>query len=146
MTDRSIRFSSSSLAGVTIAVGETDAIRADAFLRAFGLTHADEAVFIDKGGEPLALSAVWTAGLDRYAAVELERASRAIAEPVEIRTLWKADAKGRKLLTRRYIGSIDGLDVVVDVNRSGWRFATTRDPLFDLPTLRAAGTPAWTAA
>lgn len=143
MIEHQSRFVSHSLAGITFGVGETEANRADAFFRPFNISRDQDRVFIDAGGYPLALSAAWTAGLSRYAAVELERAGRVIATPSEIRTLWKPDVEGRNTLTRRYFGHVDAMDVVADVSRNGWRFATARDPLFDLPALSAAGERPW---
>jgi hypothetical protein len=119
--------------------------RARAFLEPFGVDADRGGVFIDRSGHPLAVTPAWTEGLERYAADELRRAARAIADPGEIRIIWKTGADGRLLLTRRYIASIDGIDVAVEQSRAGWRFATSEDPGFSLDKLRA-GELAWSAA
>lgn len=131
------RFNSDDPAGITLAAGESDRDRAEAFLRAFDLKPGTEQVFVDASGHPLAIAPSWTTGLDRYAASELERAGQAIARPIEIWLLWKPGAEDQQLLTRRYIGLVDGIDVVVDVNRAGWRFATSLDSGFSLERLRS---------
>lgn len=139
------RFNSAEAEGITIAASEDDADRAKAFLGAFGLGPTESRVFLDRSGHPIALSPAMVAGLDRYAAIELGQAARAIAEPTEIRELWKPGADGRQQLTRRYIAETDELDVVVDVNRAGWRFKTSRDSGFRLDELRT-GTVVWPTA
>ncbi len=123
---------------------ESDTARSKAFLKPFGVDRAG-GTFIDASGYPLSITPVWTEGLDRFAAAELERAGQAIADPVEIRILWKDGADGSKLLTRRYLAEVGGVDVAVDVNRAGWRFATAEDPGFDLDRLKV-GETAWPAA
>jgi len=70
---------------------------------------------------------------------------RAIAHPREIRWRWVTGADGQPMLFRRYIATIDGLAIVVDVGKTGWRFATARDPGFDLARL-ATGALAWSAS
>lgn len=118
-----------------ITPAESDEDRARAFLEEFGLT-LDGGFVQDRSGHPLALSRRWTEGLDRYSADELARAGRAIAMPDEIRQLWKRGADDSRLLTRRYIARIDGVDVACDLNRAGWCFATSEDSGFDLDQVR----------
>ncbi len=134
-----------------LAAAEDDAGRTAAFVAAFGI-EGDEIergrVFLDKGGWPLAISSAWlrsAAGgfVLMGTADQLALAGRAIAEPGEIRWRWVTGNDGKALLFRRYIANFDGVDVVVDVGREGWRFATSNDESFDLERFRA-GTLAWT--
>lgn len=67
-----------------------------------------------------------------------------MARPSEIRWRWVTGADGTPMLFRRYIAKVDGLAIVVDVGRLGWRFATARDAGFNLATL-ATGDLIWPA-
>lgn len=134
------RFITTSSIGVRFSIGETDAVRAAAFLSAFGCEAAG--VFIDKAGHPLAISSAWINNLSHYTAEEIARAGRAIAEPDEIWLVWKQGIDGKQLLSRHYISEIGGVHVAADVHCGGWRFATSEEPGFDLDRLRA-GTLAW---
>lgn len=116
-------------------IDETDDDRSEAFLETLGLS-GEGGLFFDKTRHPLVFTKVSTAGLDRYAAAELRRAAQAIVRPIEIRQLWKRDAKGKPLLTRRYIGEVEGVDIAVDINKAGWCFATSEDPGFRMDLVR----------
>lgn len=123
---------------------ESDRDRADAFLEAFELS-GEGGTFEDVGGHSLMISPAWVEGLDHYAARELANVASAIVDPTEIREVWKKGANGSAMLTRRYIAEGDAFDVVADVNRAGWTFATSQEPRFDLDDLRT-GTRVWPAS
>lgn len=106
----------------------------------------------DPSGWRLALGPGWFRDMGGALAVPsgdrrrvLPLVGRAIARPDQIRLRWVTGADGSKMLFRRYIAKVDGMMVVVDVGKAGWRFATERDPGFDLRRL-TVGTVAWTAS
>jgi hypothetical protein len=53
---------------------------------------------------------------------QLGRVGRAIAKPDAIVWRWVEAEDGRQILMRRYLARIDGVAVLVDVGRDGWRF------------------------
>lgn len=112
----------------------------------------EDRVFTDASGWPLAIGRGWfrdAAGAlsvptgDRRRVLGL--VGRAIARPDEIRLRWVKGVDGSPMLFRRYIARVDGLMVVVDVGKAGWRFATERDPGFSLARM-TAGSLAWSSS
>lgn len=129
-------------------VGEREAV--EAFVQGAGAAPAGS-VILDPAGWPQPISPGWFRGIDGKTVVPegdhrrvLGLVGRAIAAPTEIRLRWVKGADGSPMLFRRYIAKVDGLLTVVDIGRAGWRYATERDPGFDLARL-AAGTLVWSS-
>jgi SPP1 gp7 family putative phage head morphogenesis protein len=132
--------------------GSGKAPAVDEFFRTLGLDPeaADRGgVFVDRAGWPHAVSSAWfrTPGGEQRVPgppLKLALAARALAAPDEIRWRWVKGEDGKPMLFRRYIARSSGDIVVVDVGRSGWRFAVSSQADFD-PRQLAAGPVAWQA-
>lgn len=114
---------------------------ASGFMAAFGLSAEEEAVFLDRAGWPIVISAEMfrDAGGELVTlanARSLSLAAAAIQRPAEIRAVWRSGADGRQMLFRRYLALVDGVGVVVDIGNHGWIFATTADEPLQLGELR----------
>lgn len=104
---------------------------ARAFMEPLGLAGDQAragAVFVDKSGTPLAITPGWFRSPDGAGASpgdpsQAAIAGRTIADPDEIRLRWEEDAAGKARLFRRYIAAQEAGLVVVDVGKTGWRFA-----------------------
>ena len=124
-----------------ITPAESDEQRFAAFAEPFGLKPG-ECIFFDRDGHPVNIAPSWAEGLDRYSADEFRRAARAIADPDEIRGLWRRFPDGERVWVRRYLREEQAVGVAVEVSRRGWLFATSEDPLLDMEGLRT-GDASW---
>lgn len=91
------------------------------FHQAFGLTEANgfSAVWIDKGGWPVAISQRMK---DGEGATRVAMLVAAMTDPDEIRWAWVRDESDRAVLMRRYVKR----GTMVDVGRLGWRIGKAR--------------------
>jgi hypothetical protein len=119
------------------AGGAAPAAAVDAFLDSFGVDPKKSAghVVFDRAGWPIAVSRAWFRTIGGKAAMpgklskaaaerELAHVGRAIVAPDEIRQVWIGGEDGRPMLVRRYLATIEGRGIAVDIGRAGWKFET----------------------
>lgn len=128
-------------AGMLLPSGLNAEEYAERFLSEFGASISKPAVFTDKVGAPLMISAdLFRRPNGKWKITDRERnrylllLASSIKDPDEIWTFWEEYPKGRMTLTRRYISryQVEGQDVpafaIFDVNNAGWNGVTAFPP------------------
>jgi SPP1 gp7 family putative phage head morphogenesis protein len=127
--------------GELLDAGTDIADAAAAFLAE--LEAATGRVFQDVAGDRLAIGPALFKRLDGKAprwpdarVRSLQLVARAIADPDQIREVWREAEDGRQMLVRRYVAAFstpDGLiDVMAEFGTDGWRVRSSAEPDFNI--------------
>lgn len=97
------------------------------FTKAFGVPIGGEAIWFDREGWPLSIGRGWFIGQDGSVRVPAngvlaDRLAAAIATPDAISWRWIRGKDGRALLMRRYVRSVSGVSMIVEIGGAGWRW------------------------
>jgi hypothetical protein len=97
------------------------------FTKAFDVPIGGEAIWFDREGWPLSIGRGWFIGQDGSIRVPAngvlaDRLAAAIATPDAISWRWIRGKDGRALLMRRYVRSVAGVAMIVEIGGAGWRW------------------------